>query len=200
MPLLHPLGKNAPQGWRHAADAFRELQAWGMRAKEPVNRWQLSHPTRAESWRGIQWRLLYTTNKREWNVYVGYDAMSAADGIRRIIPEMKELARKRGALLATEMEILDADIAAGRRKHPIYTPGFSERLRETWLKGTRDIRTREELERFKREHKHLMELLNMKAGVLDMTMLAYLTKCPDSKRWPNPPETEEELRKRRGGR
>lgn len=196
MPILTPNGKGAPQGWQWAQDAYNKLLSAGERAKEPVYSWELHFPTKLEGWRGVQWRLSYTVRKKPHDVYVGYDAKSAADGIMRLLPEMQALAKQRSNTLITEMAIRDELIAAGKAEHPIYDPYFAAKLRDSWVKGTQNIRSREQFEKWKRDHKRLMDLLKMKAGILDMTMLEYLTKHPDSKWWPSPPATAEEYKKR----
>jgi len=192
MPILGSNGRGAPNGWQWAYDAFQRLQRQGKIAGEPVIKWFLVFPTRTEHLRGRQWRLYYSENGKFYDIYVGWDARSTAKTIDRITEEMKKLAHNRNYELTTERVIHDQLLEEGKIRDPIFDPHFASTLAERWLRGTRNIRTREELERFKREHKNLMALLNRRAGYLNMSMLFYLTRHPDSVRWPNPPETEEE--------
>lgn len=193
MPILWPNGRGAPNGWQWAQDAFSKLIRLGTRAGEPVNTWHLSFPSRMESFKGIQWRLYYTERGQPLDIFVGWDGRSVADTINRsIIPTMRRLAEARTAELNTERAIHDELIEQGKVKDPIYDSHFAKSLLDAWRKGTAQLRSREDLERFKRSNKHLMDLLNKQAGVLPISMLQYLTRHPDAKHWPNPPETKEE--------
>lgn len=196
MPILRPDGKGAPPDWRWAQDAYSELLKWGTRAGEPVHQWRLDYPSRSERLIGKQWRLFYTEKGMTFDVYVGWDGRSVAKTIQFIIKTMKLLAQNRSSNLASEMIVHDELIEKGKLRDPIYDPHFAAKVLDTWITGTRNIRTREQLNTFKREHPRLMEILKRKAGILDMSLLQYLTKHPDARYWPNPPDTIDEYYRR----
>lgn len=192
MPMLRPDGKGAPPDWRWAQTAFDELLKWGKAAGEPTLRWYLTFPSRMEKFKGQQWRLNYTEKGRTFNIYVGWDGRSVAETLQFIIKTMRKHAQLRSANLASEMVIHDELVEKGEIRDPIFDSRFAAKVFDTWQRGTRNIRTRDELEGFKRSHRRLMEILGRRAGILDMSLLQYLTRHPDAKRWPNPPETDEE--------
>jgi len=192
MPILGSNGRGAPNGWQWAYDAFLRLRKLGAAAHEPVDRWMLSFPSRMENLKGQQWRLLYTERGKEYDIYIGWDAKSVAENIDRIVPTMKQLVQRRNQELTTERIIHQQLVEEGKITDPIFDPTFAARLVRTWYEKTKTIRTVEDFERFKRANKNLMALVNKRAGILDMSMLRYMTRHPDRKIWPNPPQTHEE--------
>lgn len=194
---LFPDGKDAPAGWQHAQDAFHKLELLGKAAGEPTYSWQLRFPSRFEKLKGQGWELIYSENREMLTVYIGHDALSTAHNINRMLDAMRKRAGDRNTDLATERQIHQQTVRTNLSRDPLFQPHFAQQLLETWRHGTRSLRTKEDLDKFRKSHPNLMRFLNRQAGVLNITVLAYLTRHPHAEFWPHPPRTAAEYEKRR---
>jgi hypothetical protein len=192
MKVLNPRATNNPKNWLKPFAEYQSLLAIAIKAGEPTGSWGLQIPSTLKEKLKGGWLLAYSLNGKPFVVYVGYDADSAAAGIKKIAANYPRHLRGSKAPVKKVPKKSKPD----PRKDPIWI----RRIVAQYQEGIRLAHTAlnaEEGERwFQKAYKAHIDFLNQRAGILNMSMRDYIFNSPMYAYWPNPPFSEEGLRNR----
>lgn len=187
MKLVNPSSHQNPKGWREAYAAFQSFQRVGKLLGEPAHQWQLQYPGSLKERVKAAWKVVYTLNGHWHDAYVGYNAQTAAFGIREVIRTYPRHPRTWARKPPPK---------APEKPHPKYDPAVVIKIFHEWKAGIAKVGfspgSMSEKD-FKERYGYHIWLMGAKAGFLDMDMQEYLINHPHGRYWPTPPQNQREF-------
>jgi hypothetical protein len=190
MPILDPRANNVPKGdpnWRYAYDEFRKLKALVNRHQISTAGWQIKFPKGFEKAKDNRWQIwLIWPGQESVSVhYIGHDGRSASQAIKAIRQIYQEH-------FDAGLHVVRPDPNPTKPKDPREDRAFIERAFFKWSEVMKGVRSNQDWEETKKKWPKLLGFMNLKAGIIDMTMSEYLTKHPLAQLYPTPPMNQKQ--------
>lgn len=186
MPAIDPHGSKQPVGWQRVFDSYSEFRTISKKLGIVVGMWELSYKRFP-----LQFFLRYSDSSGKLTkIYLGSNSFEASKTIQNLMRSSKRALSNQGLHKGQSKLLTPQDIAERRERRKREIERVLD-LRKWWTEE-KDHPKDDWI--WKTKKRSAETLMNAQAGILPMTMEAWLFVNPLSEIFPLPPTSQEEYR------